>query len=209
VDIPRIAVFMAASLALLLTPGPAVLYIIARSIDAGRRAGLVSVLGIESGNSIHVLAAAFGLSALVMASMTLFTVVKYLGAAYLVYLGVRQIINSKTLSLDTATAEPSHRRIYTQGFVVAVLNPKTALFFLAFLPQFVTAERGSIPLQMLGLGAIFLGMACVTDSLYALTASLVRAWLRTSRGFAFVQRYVAGGIYIGLGLFAALSGHGV
>jgi len=205
-ELPRLSLFFAASLALLLTPGPAVLYIIARSIDQGRGAGLVSVLSIESGNLFHVLAATFGLSALVMSSVTLFSVIKYLGAAYLVYLGVRKLLSHEALQLSPSLDAQSPRRIYSQGVMVAVLNPKTALFFLAFLPQFVNPGRGSIPLQMLTLGCIFVGMACITDSLYALLAGTAGSWLKSSPRFLQGQRYFAGTIYIGLGLLAALSG---
>jgi len=204
-DIPRLYLFMAASLALLLTPGPAVLYIVARSIDQGRLAGLVSVLSIESGNFFHVLAATFGLSALVMSSITLFTLVKYLGAAYLVCLGLRKLLRHEALQFAPRLEGQSHRRIFSQGVVVAVLNPKTALFFLAFLPQFVDPGRGNIPLQMLTLGCIFVSMACVTDSLYALLAGTAGEWLRSSRRFLQGQRFLTGGIYIGLGMFTALA----
>lgn len=205
-ELPRLSLFFAASLALLLTPGPAVLYIIARSIDQGRGAGLVSVLSIESGNLFHVLAATFGLSALVMSSVALFSVVKYLGAAYLVYLGVRKLLSHEALQLSPGLDAQNPRRIYSQGVMVAVLNPKTALFFLAFLPQFVNPGNGSIPLQMLTLGCIFVGMACITDSLYALLAGTAGSWLKSSPRFLQGQRYFAGTIYIGLGLLAALSG---
>lgn len=204
-EISRLYLFMAASLALLLTPGPAVLYIVARSIDQGRGAGLVSVLSIESGNFFHVLAATFGLSALVMSSITLFTIVKYMGAAYLVYLGVRKFLSREALQFAPTLGYQSHRRIYSQGVLVAVLNPKTALFFLAFLPQFVDPGQGSIPLQMLTLGCIFVSMACVTDSLYALLAGTAGRWLRSSRHFLQGQRYFTGSIYIGLGMIAALA----
>jgi threonine/homoserine/homoserine lactone efflux protein len=204
-ELPRLSLFFAASLALLLTPGPAVLYIIARSIDQGRGAGLVSVLSIESGNLFHVLAATFGLSALVMSSVTLFSIVKYLGAAYLVYLGVRKLLSHEELQLAPRLEAQSHKRIYSQGVMVAVLNPKTALFFLAFLPQFVDPSRGGIPLQMLTLGCIFVSMACVTDSLYALLAGTAGSWLKSSPRFLQGQRYFAGSIYIGLGLLAALA----
>lgn len=205
-ELSRLSLFVAASLALLLTPGPAVLYIIARSLDQGRGAGLVSVLSIESGNLFHVLAATFGLSALVMSSVALFSVVKYLGAAYLVYLGVRKLLSHEALQLSPRLDVQSPRRIYSQGVMVAVLNPKTALFFLAFLPQFVNPGGGSIPLQMLSLGCIFVGMACITDSLYALLAGTAGSWLKSSPRFLQGQRFFAGTIYIGLGLLAALSG---
>ncbi|HSD83688.1 MAG TPA: LysE family translocator, partial [Anaerolineae bacterium] len=146
-NLPNLPVFLLAALILLLTPGPAVLYIVARSLDQGRLAGLVSVLSIEVGNSVHVLAAALGLSALLLSSALAFSVVKYLGAAYLIYLGLRRLL-SRDAAQPTATLQrQSLRRIFRQGVVVAVLNPKTALFFLAFLPQFVDPARGSAAAQ--------------------------------------------------------------
>ncbi len=204
-DTSRIPFFMLASLILLLTPGPAVLYIIARSIDQGRRAGLISVLSIETGNLGHVLATTFGLSALLLSSAVLFTVVKYLGAAYLIYLGVRKWLVREDHQIQASLRENSPRRIFSQGVTVAILNPKTALFFLAFLPQFVDVGRGSLPLQMLTLGIIFVLMACITDSSYALLAGTAGGWLRDNPRFWRGERVVAGGIYVGLGLVAALA----
>ena len=144
-----LSLFSAAALILLLTPGPAVLYIVARSLDQGRLAGFVSVLGIEVGNLVHVLAATLGLSAILVSSSLAFAVVKYLGAAYLIYLGVRRLIQCQA-GLPAATFQPQRlRRIFRQGVLVAVFNPKTALFFFAFLPQFVDPSRGSVTLQLL------------------------------------------------------------
>src|SRR5512133_2692843 len=131
-NIEKLPLFVLASIVLLLTPGPAVLYIIARSVDQGRIAGFVSVLSIEVGNFFHALAAAIGLSALLFSSATAFSVVKYLGAAYLVYLGVRKLFSHSAGSQETQVAPQSLRSIFSQGVAVAVLNPKTALFFLAF-----------------------------------------------------------------------------
>lgn len=136
-------IFIAASLALLLVPGPAVLYITARSVDQGRMAGLVSVLGVHLGTVVHVLAAAIGLSALVLTSALAFTIVKYAGAAYLIYLGLRRIFGDNGDETHTLKRE-SLNRIFWEGVVVNILNPKTALFFLAFLPQFVDPARGMI-----------------------------------------------------------------
>lgn len=197
---------MIASLVLLLTPGPAVLYIIARSIDQGRGAGLLSVLSIEMGNFFHVLAATLGLSALLLSSATLFTVVKYLGAAYLIYLGIRKWLSRPEEPQETSKlANDNSWRIFYQGVLVAILNPKTALFFLAFLPQFVDGSRGSIPLQMFELGSIFVIMACVTDSIYALLAGTAGQWLKGNQLFLQGERYVAGSVYVGLGVMAALT----
>src|SRR5512139_635660 len=132
-NMPNLPVFLVAALILLLTPGPAVLYIVARSLDQGRLAGLVSVLSIEVGNSVHVLAAALGLSALLLSSALAFSVVKYLGAAYLIYLGLRRLLSRDAAQPAAGLQRQSLRRVFRQGVIVAVLNPKTALFFLAFL----------------------------------------------------------------------------
>jgi threonine/homoserine/homoserine lactone efflux protein len=205
-DPSRLSLFVAAAVVLLLTPGPAVLYIVTRSVDQGRRAGLVSVLGVHAGTLVHVAAAAAGLSAVLAASATAFTVVKYLGAAYLIYLGVRQLLARVHEPADvTATTAPPLSRVFVDGFVVNVLNPKTALFFLAFLPQFVTVSRGAVSAQILGLGLIFVCLGLLTDALYAVTAGSAAQWLRARRGVALTRRWIPGTMYIGLGLATALS----
>jgi len=201
----RLPLFILASIVLLLTPGPAVLYIIARSLDQGRMAGIVSVLSVEVGNFFHAVAAALGLSALLLSSATAFSVVKYLGAAYLVYLGLRKLF-SKSVSVTETSQEPqSLRRIFSQGVTVAVLNPKTALFFLAFLPQFVDRSRGQVALQLLTLGCLFVLMAIVSDGMYALLASSAGQWLKSRQKIWLFERYGVGLIYIGLGITAALA----
>jgi threonine/homoserine/homoserine lactone efflux protein len=197
--------FVLAALVLLLTPGPAVLYIVTRSIDQGRRAGLVSVLGVHVGTLAHIFAAAAGLSALLAASATAFSVVKYLGAAYLIYIGVRRLLDRSTKSL-AAPGEPKRlRRAFLDGVVVNVLNPKTGLFFLAFLPQFVSVSRGHVGEQIVSLGVVFVLLGAVTDSLYALTAGSAAQWLRGKPRFLASERWISGGLYIGLGVAAAFS----
>lgn len=203
--LPDIPLFLIAALILLLTPGPAVLYIVARSMDQGRIAGLVSVLSIETGNFVHVLAATLGLSAILMSSALAFSAVKYLGAAYLVYLGVRRLLAPEGAHQPASFKPQSLRRIYRQGVLVAVLNPKTALFFFAFLPQFVDPARGPVNLQLLALGGTFVLMAIVTDGTYALLAGSLGGWLKSSPAFLRFDRYVIGSVYIGLGLTAALG----
>jgi threonine/homoserine/homoserine lactone efflux protein len=205
IHLPNLPVFLLAALILLLTPGPAVLYIIARSMDQGRLAGFVSVLSIEVGNSFHVLAATLGLSAILLSSALAFTIVKYLGAAYLIYLGVRRLLARDDGHEIARVQRQSLRRIFSQGVVVAALNPKTALFFLAFLPQFVNPSAGSVALQLLTLGGLFVMMAIVTDGIYALLASTAGGWLKRNRSFLRAERYVVGSVYIGLGVTAALS----
>src|SRR5688572_21021917 len=161
--LPQMTLFVTAALALILTPGPVVVYVVTRSLNQGRKAGLVSVLGLELGNLVHVLAAALGLSALLLSSAVAFNLVKYLGAAYLIYLGIQKLRAKDTLS-EQAPPPDSLRRIFFQGIVVAILNPKTALFFFAFLPQFVNPAAGNVALQVLVLGAIMLSLATLSDT---------------------------------------------
>jgi threonine/homoserine/homoserine lactone efflux protein len=203
----NLPVFMLASLILLLTPGPAVLYIITRSVNQGRRAGLSSVLGIELGNSVHVLAATLGLSAILLTSALAFSIVKYAGAAYLIYLGIRTLLTPITMNATPSRSAKNLRKSFSQGVIVAVLNPKTALFFLAFLPQFVDSSKGSVNLQFLFLGLIFVAMGTTTDCIYALLSGTAGSWLRRNVWFTRFQRYFAGTVYIGLGLTAALTGN--
>ncbi|HSQ39410.1 MAG TPA: LysE family translocator [Anaerolineales bacterium] len=202
----QLYLFMGAALVLLITPGPAVLYITARSASQGRLAGLVSVLAIETANFLQAAAAALGLSAILLSSALAFDVVKYLGAAYLVYIGIRKLLDSGNGSGDETVTQESLSRIYWQGFAVNILNPKTALFFLAFLPQFVDPSKGNVIGQNLLLGAVFVGMAVVTDSLYALLASSLASKLTGNRRFQTGRRYFAGLVYIGLGITTALTG---
>lgn len=202
----QLFLFLGASLALLLAPGPAVLYIVARSLNQGRMAGIVSVLGVETANFLHASAAALGLSAILVSSALAFDVVKYLGAAYLIYLGVRKIlVREEETRKETAKPE-SLSRIYSQGFVVNLLNPKTALFFFAFLPQFADQSTGQVALQMFVLGVMFVLMAIVTDGCYAFVASLIAGKLKSNRNFEQTQRYFTGLIYIGLGVATVFTG---
>ncbi len=205
----NLPLFMTATLVLLLTPGPVVLYVVARGIDQGRKTGIVSAASVALGDFCHVLAATFGLSAILLSSALAFDIVKYLGAAYLIYLGIRKLLDRQSVQSSEDQTEPGNlRRIFRQGVLVAVLNPKTALFFMAFLPQFVDPTRGAIPAQVLFLGLVFVAMSTTTNSSYALLAGTVGHWLKGNRRFLQVQRYVTGTIYIGLGLTAALAGNG-
>jgi threonine/homoserine/homoserine lactone efflux protein len=192
-----LALFLAATVALLVVPGPAVLYIVAQSIDRGRRAGLVSMLGIQAGALVHIAAAAVGLSSLLVSSAVAFETVKYAGAAYLVFLGVRRLL---------ARDDLEEVRVRREGALVNLLNPKTALFFFAFLPQFVDPDAGYAALQIALLGLLFIAVAVVSDGAYALVAGSASGWLRESRAFARAQRYVSGTVFVGLGVATALSG---
>jgi threonine/homoserine/homoserine lactone efflux protein len=199
-SLSAVEVFALATIALLLVPGPAVLYVVAQSAEHGRRAGLASVAGIHLGTTVHIIAATVGLSALIVASATAFTAVKLVGACYLIYVGIRKLFE-RDVPLRVRE-EGTRRRLFAQGVVVNVLNPKTALFFLAFLPQFVDPNRGATWSQVLLLGVLFMLLGFVTDSLYALTAGTIAGAFRRRRK-AF--RYGSGAVFIGLGALAALT----
>jgi len=192
-------VFLAAAFALLITPGPAVLYIVARSLDQGRLAGLVSALGITIGTLIHVTAAALGLAALVASSATAIHVIRYLGAAYLGYLGITRLVASDRLQTAEFQERQKLAAIFRQGIVVNLLNPKTILFLFAFLPQFIRTGNGPVGWQVFFLGCSLVCMGLVTDSCWALAAGSVATALRGNSSFARLQRYTAGLVYIALG----------
>ena len=199
-DSEALALFSLAAIALLLVPGPAVLYIVMQSAEHGRAAGLVSVAGVHLGTLVHVAAAAVGLSALIVSSAVAFSVVKYAGAAYLVYLGIRRLLAREPFAVVRVEEQPLWQ-LFRRGAVVNVLNPKTALFFLAFLPQFVD-RSGTVWTQVVVLGLTFVVLGFVSDGLYALAAGTIGRWLRERRR---LLRYASGGVFVGLGLSAALA----
>jgi threonine/homoserine/homoserine lactone efflux protein len=208
-DAHTYVLFVVAALALLLVPGPAVVYVVARSVSGGRFTGLVSVLGIELGTLTHVVFAAAGLSAIVASSVVAFSVVKWLGAAYLVYLGLRQIFGrgGEEENTEVSDSEDNRFRVFYQSVLVQILNPKVALFFLAFLPQFVDPSRGAAWTQIVVLGATLAFLGLFTDGLYALLGGTAGGWIRKRGGsLRRAGRYVTGGIYIALGAVAAISG---
>jgi threonine/homoserine/homoserine lactone efflux protein len=204
-DAGTLLVFSAAALALIVVPGPAVLYIVSQSIDRGRLAGFVSALGIAVGALVHVSAAAIGLSSILVSSATAFNVVKYAGAAYLIGMGLWTIFSRRDPDPAAVQTERRLRRRFGQGVVVNILNPKTALFFFAFLPQFVDPEQGAAALQIVVLGLVFVLIAVISDSVWALAAGTASERLRASRRFLSVQRYVSGSVFVGLGAVAALT----
>lgn len=201
---PLLSAFIAASLLLAATPGPGVLYIVARSLSQGRASGLASVAGVAAGNFGNALGAALGLAALFALSSTAFTVVKWAGAAYLVWLGVRALRAAPPVAPagPGAVAPMPLARVAREGFVVALLNPKTTVFFAAFLPQFMQ-PGGSAVAQSIALGAIFVAIAATTDALYALLAARVVPALG-ARSLRW-RRWFSGGTCIGLGVLTALS----
>jgi threonine/homoserine/homoserine lactone efflux protein len=199
-------VFALACAGLVLLPGPALIFIVTRGVVHGRRGGLISTLGVETGNLVQVLAATVGLAAIVASSAEAFSVIKYLGAAYLIFLGIRALTGNGEDKDPAATPTRSPRRLYADGVIVGALNPKLALFLLAFLPQFIDPAVGPVWLQTLVLGLIFNVIAAIGDSLFALAAASaggrLRNWLHSRR-----LAQTSGVIYLGLGAVAALS-HG-
>jgi len=198
------AIFVATALALLVLPGPAVLYVVTCSIDQGRRAGLASVAGITTGTVVHVTLATVGLSSLVLASKVAFDTVRYVGAAYLIFLGVRRLLSRRVADDFESRPARTRRVLYTQGMIVNLLNPKTIVFIFAFIPQFVDVNAGHVWLQVLLLGLTFAGLGFVSDSLYAAVAGTVADRLRGTPLIARIQRWFGGSVLIGLGVAAAL-----
>ncbi len=205
-DWTTLSLFIAAASILVFIPGPNTLYIIARSVQQGRAAGTVSSLGVQVGTLFHVAAAAFGLSALLLSSALAFDIVKYAGAAYLIYLGVKTLLTKEKIEPTEEIKRGSLSRVFFQGVIVNVLNPKTALFFFAFLPQFIDATRGAVAMQIVLLGMILVFLGILSDTVYALAAGSIGNRLRGSIRFLRAQRYFAGSVYIGLGAATALTG---
>jgi threonine/homoserine/homoserine lactone efflux protein len=201
-DAATFALFAVACLAFLAIPGPSVFYIVTRSLVQGRRAGVTSMLGVQAGGLVHVVAAAFGVSALIASSAAAFTVVKYAGAAYLVFLGLRKLLGSDPDEPEIPNDPASAARLFGHGVIVNVLNPKTALFFLAFLPQFVDPSAGPVAPQMLVLGLMLVSLGVLSDGTYALLAASVGSRLRARRR---LER-ISGGVFVSLGVVAALAG---
>ncbi len=207
-DGTTLLVFLGASLVLLVTPGPAVFYIVARSIDQGKLAGMVSTLGVAAGSCVHIVAAALGISALIASSAVAFNVIKLVGAAYLIYLGVRKFLVPDPVETNVTVARRRLREIFVQGVIVNVFNPKTALFFLAFLPQFIDVGKGHVALQMILLGLIFALLGILSDGTYAVAAGSFGRWLKGHAGILRAQRYFAGSVFITLGVLTAATGSG-
>ena len=203
-DTTSLLIFTAASITLAVIPGPAVLFIIARSLEQGRIAGLVSTLGIGLAGIVHVILAALGLSALVLKSALMFNIIKYIGAVYLIYLGIKTLFSKQAVIKDISVEPMKLREMFWQGFIVNLFNPKTAIFFLAFLPQFVNPASGSVTAQFLVLGMIFVLLALTSDSLYALVAGSVKQLLTETRRVALIQKYFSSTVYIGLGIATGL-----
>jgi threonine/homoserine/homoserine lactone efflux protein len=199
--------FAGAALALLVVPGPSVIYIVTRGIHQGRAAALVSVLGVSTATLVHTAFAAIGLSAVLASSATAFTVVKLAGSAYLVWLAIRTWRDRSSELVDAPRRVAGLRRIYLQGVVVNLLNPKTALFILALLPQFVDPARGSAGAQIVVLGVVLASLGLLSDGAYALASASLGGWLRRRRSLADAQRRLSAAIYALLGVGTALAGN--
>ncbi|MGH2558376.1 MAG: LysE family translocator [Thermomicrobiales bacterium] len=205
VDASTLGAFLVAGFLLVVIPGPNVMYIVARGIHQGRPAALASAFGVEVGSLVHVAAATVGLSALLVSSAVAFSVVKYVGAGYLFYLGLRTLLARNVKHELTAPAPDRLRRVFSQGVLINVLNPKTAIFFFAFLPQFIDPDRGSVAEQTLLFGILLVAMGVCSDVVYGLLAGSLGGWLRRHARALAAQRYVAGAVYLGLGLATALA----
>jgi len=205
-ELSTILLFAAVTAALFVVPGPSVVYIVTRSVAQGRAAGLVSVLGMHVGTTPYVLAATLGLSALLTTSSSAFLIVKSLGAAYLIWLGMRKLRTRRAGEDPTAEPPPAPlRRVFGQAVLVSMLNPKTLLFYTAFLPQFVDPARGSVPLQVMIFCAGFLVLGMASDGMYALLSSILAGRLRgTARGRRRLHRS-SGVVYVLLGVFAGYA----
>jgi threonine/homoserine/homoserine lactone efflux protein len=204
-DWSKLSLFVSVATILVFMPGPNTLYIIARSIQQGRLAGFVSSLGVQVGTMVHIVAASLGLSALLVSSAVAFNVVKYAGAAYLIFLGIKTLLTKVKIE-PAKVRKAALGRVFYQGIVVNLLNPKTALFFFAFLPQFIDVARGAVVLQVVLLGSILIFLGTLSDSIYALASGSIGNWLCGNLKFLRAQRYFAGSVYIGLGAATALSG---
>jgi threonine/homoserine/homoserine lactone efflux protein len=202
---PLLTAFVAAAFILAVTPGPGVIYIVTRSLAQGKRAGLISVGGVALGNLGNALGAAIGLGAILAVSTTAFLVIKYAGALYLIFLGIKAF-KARSAGAPARTVEAARDlAVFREGFLVALLNPKTALFFAAFLPQFMSPDAAPV-WQSVALGAIFVTIAALTDAIYALAAGVVAPLLARAKGAERIGRFLSGGVFIGLGVAALYPG---
>ena len=199
--------FALASVLLVVVPGPNVIYIVTRGIDQGRQAAVASVLGVQSSMIFHVGAAAVGLTALLASSELMFNIVRFAGAGYLVWLGIRNVLAPVSdLEIGSVPGRPQYRRIFLQGVAVNLLNPKVALFCLALLPQFVDPARGNTAVQIVILGCVMIAIGLISDTIYALLSGGIGEWLKTRQRVARQRQRFSGVVYLCLGALAALTG---
>lgn len=203
-DATKFGLFLAAAILLAITPGPGIFYVLTRSLKGGRAEGIASSFGTAVGGFAHVVGAALGLSAILATSSIAFTIIKYVGAAYLVYLGIRTLTSDDDILLDANVLSSTTRDAFRQGIITEVLNPKTALFFLAFIPQFINSQ-GNVILQFVLLGSISVALNTSADIVIALLAGPIGQSLRTSTRFRRRQRLFTGWSLIGLGAYVAVA----
>lgn len=207
--ISTLLTFAVAATLLIIVPGPNVIYIITRGIDQGRRAAIASAAGVEAGMLFHIGAAVLGLSALVASSELLFNIVKYVGAGYLIWMGIGSLrARSAKFETQEISCRASYSRLFAQGMIVNVLNPKVGLFFIAFLPQFIDPSRGNSTVQILVLGGVFVAIAVISDLVYAFASGAIGSWLNARESIARQRDRFAGVVHILLGTVAAVSGSG-
>ncbi|UZR95217.1 LysE family translocator [Chondrinema litorale] len=200
-ELENILLFITAATILIVIPGPAVLYIMAKSMEQGYKAGIASVLGIGLGGMVHVVAAGVGVSAILVASATAFSILKYLGAFYLIYLGIKKLFDKTPFHQQIQVEKKKVlSRIFYEGIIVNVLNPKAAIFFFAFLPQFISVGRGGVTSQIFILGFLFILIALASDLMYVFISGKFANWMRNSAFYAKFHKYIIGFIYIFLGL---------
>jgi len=203
-EISTLIAFLAACIAIILAPGPAQALVLSRSISDGKKSGIMTALGLNVGTIFHALAAGLGLSTILATSALAFEVVKYVGAGYLIYLGLRELWSKQHPDALTQTVNLGAVQAFNKAVVTGILNPKVALFFLAFLPQFVDPARGSAMLQFVLLGLIMAALDILYETTLALVASALSARLTRSRRFALWRKRITGAVLIGLGLRLAL-----
>ncbi|MEM8858725.1 MAG: LysE family translocator [Chloroflexota bacterium] len=205
IDLSFISLFVLVAIGLTFTPGPNTLYIIARTFHQGRKEGVISSLGVQVGTLVHVAIAALGLSVAIVSSPVAFNVIKYSGAAYLIYLGLRTLFSKASFEADMELSTQKLFESFRQGVIVNLLNPKTALFFFAFLPQFIDPLLGRIALQTISLGLILVLFGTMSDLTYVFAANYVDSWLNKHEGFLQKQNIVIGTVYLGLGILTAIT----
>lgn len=203
-DATKFGLFLTAAILLAITPGPGIFYVLTRSLKGGRAEGIASSFGTAVGGLAHVVGAALGLSTILATSSIAFTIVKYVGAAYLIYLGIRTLRSDDGISVEANIPPSTTRNAFRQGIITEVLNPKTALFFLAFIPQFINPQ-GNVILQFALLGSISVALNTSADIVIALLAGPIGQWLRTSSRFRRRQRLFTGWSLIGLGAYVAVA----
>jgi len=205
IDLSTLMAYVAVVLGFVFIPGPATLLTVARATSSGTRVGIATGAGVAAGDVFHTVMAMVGISAIIATSATLFSMVKYIGAAYLVYLGIRAIIERTPANPAAGALAISAGKAFRQAVLTEVLNPKTALFFLAFLPQFVRPENGSVMLQLMTLGMIFVLLGLFSTVVFAVSAGRLGTFLRRNPSVVKWQGKVVGGIYCALGVRLALQ----